>query len=730
MISKSKIESMGLLNWLEKNNVPFSEREIEREDDNYYYVYLQTNCKEIEKLDNCYEYLKKLVLVNKSKATEFSILKLISEKLPKFMTKEICLAAVKNDGMYLKDVPQQYLDQELCLSAIKNNVAALKCVPAELLSEERCFELVNIDPALILYVNNEDFEKRYLPHIGKNAPCALPKTDLRKSGSMISKKQGEGAVYDITKSDSKQDTIYYISDIHLEHQLDLAEKSFYDIKCLIREKIEELLSKISEKCGILLVGGDVADNKLLTMLFYSELRKKWYGKIISVLGNHELWDSDVDENNSCSAEGTIEKYRSGLKNVDNVFLLENDLLINYKGNMWVTLSESEILKTPKEEFAKICESSSTLILGGIGFAGMNKVYNADSGLYRQVISREQEKERSHRFQAVYDKVSDCAKNISVIVLTHMPMKDWSEAKYNPNWIYINGHTHINTMSRECDGTTVFADNQIGYEPKTWVLNGFTIDKGIYDPFKDHQDGTYSCDKYEYTQFNRGRGIKVSGNKRLTDNMFFIKRDGYYLFLQYNKNGKLQLLNGGRVKTLDRKKEYYEENFWSFVKKVYEILSPYQNALKAIANEVKKIGGTGIIHGSIVDIDWFNHIYLNPLDGRITPYCATDMIIKQSYSSVEELLSDSPYMEAAKRENMLKKFLELQENKMIAILSKIGEDAEKRIIPKIVLDTDMYRPSNNMKSFQYIFEQKVLRRWDDAVLNYNAKATRFIGNDDE
>ena len=108
MISKSKIESMGLLNWLEKNNLPF----IEREDDNYYYVYLQTNCKEIEKLDNCYEYLKKLVLENKSKATEFSILKLISEKLPKFMTKEICLAAVKNDGMYLKDVPQQYLDQE------------------------------------------------------------------------------------------------------------------------------------------------------------------------------------------------------------------------------------------------------------------------------------------------------------------------------------------------------------------------------------------------------------------------------------------------------------------------------------------------------------------------------------------------------------------------------------------------------------------------------------------
>ena len=68
--------------------------------------------------------------------------------------------------------------------------------------------------------------------------------------------------------------------------------------------------------------------------------------------------------------------------------------------------------------------------------------------------------------------------------------------------------------------------------------------------------------------------------------------------------------------------------------------------------------------------------------------------------------------------------------MIAILSKIGEDAEKRIIPKIVFDTEMYRPSSIMKSFQYIFEQKVLRRWDDVVLNYNAKATRFIGNDDE
>ena len=788
MIDKSKIESMGLLDWLEKETSIY----VYREDDNYWYVWLKERYEEVKKQENAYEILKKIVKAYQPKVvhisifnTHNSILKLISEKLPEFMTKEICVLAVKNNGASLHDVPKDYVDYEMCLSAVENcgyaiqyvpeqyltesfikravclHPESLRYVPKQYLSEERCFEfvkdnvrsyeyipsefqskriidfVVNIDPKLIVYVSNEDLDNRYFPRIDKNAPCALPKIDSEKSESIFPKSQEGIVVYDLTNSDTDQMTIYYISDIHLEHQLDLVGKSICDIRNLIAVKVDEMISKINDRRGMLLIGGDIADNKILVKIFFQKLQFKWHGKIVYVLGNHELWDSDLGDDNRYSIDRTIEQYRSFIRlgfNIGLGFILENELLLEYKGasNNMVCLSESNILKTSKEDLTEICEKSTKLILGGIGFAGMNMIYNADAGIYRQVVSREEERERSRRFKAVYDKVLACAKNLPVIVLTHMPMRDWSDAEYNPNWIYLNGHTHINTLIRESDGTTVFADNQMGYKPRIWNLNGFNVDKKIYDPFKDYQDGRYKFDENEYYQFSRGRGIRIYGTKCLTEKMYFIKRGEYYMFLLYNKDDQLRLLEGAKPKVLTRKMEYYEENFGLYIDKVHEILSPYQNALKAIAEEVKKFGGNGIIHGSIVDIDFFNHIYLNPLDGKITPYYATDMIYKQIYPNVEELLLNSPYRGIIEERKMLTKFMKLLENRDIAILSDINDGAEKRVIPEIVLNTDMYRQSRIMKSFQYIFDKKVLRRWDDAILNYDPKATKKLlnGNDDK
>ena len=45
-------------------------------------------------------------------------------------------------------------------------------------------------------------------------------------------------------------------------------------------------------------------------------------------------------------------------------------------------------------------------------------------------------------------------------------------------------------------------------------------------------------------------------------------------------------------------------------------TPYRNALKTISKEIRAFGGNGNIHGCIIDIDFFNHIYVNPFDGKI------------------------------------------------------------------------------------------------------------------
>lgn len=805
MIDNERKKEGSLIKYLDDKTSIYATKS----DPHYLYVYLESVYGKIEKLEQGYEYLKKLVSVYKAKDYRYRILKLISEKLPAFMTRELCLIAVKNSGANLEYVPKEYLDYDMCMSAVENdgraieyapkehldhkmclsavksyggaikyvpeqyitedfvekviglNPGSLSYIPREYLSEERCFELVkeNVEnfkyipsefkserivafvarkmPNLVLHLNNDTLEKQCFFHIVKNAPCALPEINTEKNEIVVPKSE-KAVLYDMSDEEESINTVYYISDIHLEHQLDIAGKSLYDIKSLIAQRVEELFSDITERdysSDILLVGGDVADNKLLAELFYTELGEKWGGRIIYVLGNHELWDNSCGGNNICLIDETIEEYRSIIEKYTSFMLLENELLIVYKRADWTRgkffkLSEANILKTANDELAEVCNRSTLLILGGIGFSGRNTIYNADSGIYRQAVSREEEINRSRRFKAIYDKVLACAANIPVIVLTHMPMKDWAEGDYNPKWIYINGHTHFNTIIRESDGTTVLSDNQVGYVPQKWHLNGFYIDKRIYDPFKDYRDGTYDMNKEEYIQFNRGRGIEISGTGRSTNNMRFIKRGEYYMFLTYNKEGKLLLFKGGQTRFLGRRIEYYEENFGLYIRKVFEILSPYQNVLKAISDEVKKFGGTGRIHGSIVDIDDLNHIYLNLLDGKITPYYAINTKDKLIYSNVEELLANSPFRYFIEDRKMVAKYIKLIEDKKLAILSNSDCDTEKRVIPQVDLETDMYRQSNIMKSFQYIFDKKVLRRWDDTILNYDSnKEQKLLRGDD-
>lgn len=40
------------------------------------------------------------------------------------------------------------------------------------------------------------------------------------------------------------------------------------------------------------------------------------------------------------------------------------------------------------------------------------------------------------------------------------------------------------------------------------------------------------------------------------------------------------------------------------------------------------------------------------------------------------------------------------------------------VPQLVLETDMYNPSRIMKSIQYIFDNNVIRIWNDDILTAN------------
>lgn len=136
--------------------------------------------------------------------------------------------------------------------------------------------------------------------------------------------------------------------------------------------------------------------------------------------------------------------------------------------------------------------------------------------------------------------------------------------------------------------------------------------------------------------------------------------------------------------------------------------------------------SGEVHGCIVDLDFYNHIFVNPYDGSLTPYNAYSKIEKYVYKNIPALLK-------AKRPEMLKGFKRMvknngllfsKNNKLIenstSVLKVDNDDdiSEREEQCELVVDTEIYKISGKIKALQYIYDNKLIVAWYDNLLKSN------------
>lgn len=549
--------------------------------------------------------------------------------------------------------------------------------------------------------------------------------------TLVKKNNSQLITHFFSEDEYASRNIYYISDIHLEHQffkefvnlykmnLDTAKKEIA-ISKLIDKQIEHMLADIHHKDDIILVGGDIANSIGLTEEFYKLLAERWDGTIIAVLGNHELWDgtgpNEWDDPTYIprSVENIINDYKQ-LKVFQSWrnYLLENEIYIELINGRRLVLSEEDIINSSVEDLKEILSEATVIILGGIGYSGLNTEYNPMLGIYRKTISTtEEDKARSLRFKNVHDKVKECATDKNVIVLTHSQVENWTSEECVKNWIYVNGHTHNNTI-RIKDNVKILSDNQIGYAPKKWMLHSFTVDCW-YDPFENYEDGIHIITSDQYKNFNLGRGISNNGCN-FPGKLYLLKKNGSYLFLLKSAYS-LSLMAGGQRRRLNNQSvKYYYDNMDRYCEKLLQIIKPYKDVMEMLSREVIKFGGDGTIHGSIIDISWYSHLYVNPYDGKITPYWAYGINGRLPYKNLLDLLlSQEPEMVETFKLQCEDNQLPLIDKYIMKTPAKI-KDAK---MPKWVWGTEIYKPSRILRSIQYVWQQNVIRIWNDEILNTN------------
>lgn len=498
--------------------------------------------------------------------------------------------------------------------------------------------------------------------------------------------------------------ISYISDIHLMHRIqDAGCKTKEDVICLIR-KIASTIAQ--EARGFLLIGGDVSSDFTLFQVFVEYLEKELrpYTTAIFVLGNHELWSFP-----ELKLDDILKRYRECL-NKHKMYLLHNDILYwevkkSEKRSSVQVIPYSEVNKMSNSQIVEQLRYSRCVIIGGVGFSGYNEEFNAKNGIYRRVLSRADEIEETKKFELLYNRVSPLLSNKNAIIFTHMPKKDWSSNKLcEDRIIYISGHTHRNYF-RDNGISRIYADNQIGYHRNLIHLKEVLIGSE-HDCFSDYSDGIYTITKDQYNDFYGGKNLRGEF-QRENYTIHMLKKKEYYLFIAESANEELSILNGGSLKRIRlRRIRYYYENMDAMIAKLKEKLDLYTEREFQVSNMVKKIGGDGEIHGAIVDIDFWSHIYINPLDLTVTGYSASDMKDKIVYPSIYDLIKNCcPHMLDG-----YNKILNENPNALACVKGKNDELASA--FP--YYETDIYKMSDEIVKMQKLYS-RVLTVWYENIL---------------
>ena len=257
----------------------------------------------------------------------------------------------------------------------------------------------------------------------------------------------------------------------------------------------------------------------------------------------------------------------------------------------------------------------------------------------------------------------------------------------------------------------------------------------------------------------------------SEKILMVKHNGFYMFVSVSHSKKsVSIMHGGQLKKLSKPLQYYYDRLPEYGTYILNTFSKYWDFLYELSHFIKSVPSPipkrkllehynnldskgdkipssflstyktkfdGRVHGCIVDLDFYNHLFLNPFDGTITPYYALSMEDKFIYKSVDSLI-------AAKRPEMLEEYRKATES--ILLKNNCYNARPNRLIEKNVLteqlfdyrleavapdkeayfctDTDMYYLSDFFKRIQPVYDNHVVTVWHDELLPASDKEYHF------
>lgn len=412
--------------------------------------------------------------------------------------------------------------------------------------------------------------------------------------------------------------------------------------------------------------------------------------VFVTLGNHELWD--------------FSSYQDAIVAYDEMLSLLN-----------IRLFDRHVCFEIPAFLGK-----KPLILAGFCGCGAYSDMNADCGIYRGAMDRNEELRVAEVCSDTYKKLLSYAREQQAVVVfcTHFPVEYWfGEAPIADNVTYFSGHTHDGYEGYIGGDSFVFANNQVGYHNRSFGLKKVLL-CNRYNPFSSLADGLHETSVDNYWLFSMYIGEPISVNTvakyvlQYGCKLYVAKSDDYYGFFLLSDK-KAYICNGGRPNKLP----HYVSvdglfNEFKYVLKAYQkVFSGLRAAQEHIAGIIQQIGGSGRIHGTIVDIDFCSHIMINPTTAELQFYYSPMFGEWAEYDDLLGLLSNRLPELAVKYQELLD-----SNDTSLMVLSKNSISTVDSSLHYVPTGRDGgYGASRYMAPIQRLFSGHVLRVWDDVVV---------------
>ena len=470
------------------------------------------------------------------------------------------------------------------------------------------------------------------------------------------------------------------------------------------EKIEEINQQIDDRIQNLGLSYCWKD--------HCESTKK-HEYVYSILGNHELWDFNSYEDCECA-------YRELFDELNIVFLNNKICSLGtfrrpqvYKTDPKTGRVSCSLLRReddPKTYDEMLFHSDGILIVGGLGFAAYNYEFNADQGIYRTTIQRDEELKRGSEWLDLFNKARMKSKkyHCALVVLSHNPISDWMERPEEcSNCFVFSGHTHRNVSFFGENNTFVIADNQVGYKGKRFCFKRAVLHMPR-NPFASDPDGLreISCDEFkEYNlyvcDYPKTGTIEYQMNL-FNAKLYVIKQEGYVGFFLSSPKG-IYICNGGSIKKIGGPGplEPYKNSFMTVINKYLVALSPLRKIQEQLSSYIKSFGGDGTIHGTIVDIDDKSHVMVNTSDGSLLFYYSPFFGVLKAYPNIGSLIhAHCPELEEA--------YLALGNTQLIPKTKGLTRSSKYEFVD---IKNSPYGLSRRVNALQRLFNKQILRAWN-------------------